>query len=125
MKRLIIAAALLALPSAGVAQDMRGGVGGSNATSQMRNDAWGTQEMLSQNMRMQSLEQQMDNSRATQNPRVMRRAQEAADLINKGDCAGARQLAQRANDTRLLAGVERACAAAATAAAPASAPAAQ
>lgn len=123
MKAVIIAAALLIAPSVGAAQDSRGGAAYGSAT--MRNDAWQTQDMLGQNMRMQGLEQQMDNSRATQNPRVMRRAQEAAELINKGDCDGARDLARRNNDTRLLAGVERACATPATPPAPAPAPAAQ
>jgi len=124
MKTLVLIAALAVAPAAALAQDVPGGAGGSNASAQMRNDAWAAQEQLGQNLRAQGMEQQQDQYRDTQNPRRVRRAQEAADLINKGDCAGARAVAARANDDRLAARIAQVCSAAAVPA-PATAPSGQ
>ncbi|HYC68521.1 hypothetical protein [Brevundimonas sp.] len=112
---LVLALAAVALPAWG--QD-------SAAIGRMQTQ--GTFERFSNDIRMQGMEQQQDAWRESRNPRVVRRAEEAAALINNGDCDGARALATRANDRRLLAGINRVCdaeAAAAPATAPAAAPA--
>ena len=103
----VIALALLmaSVPALGFAQDAR------QASTQANMDVHAFQDQLGQALRTNALEQQMDASRETQNPRRVRRAQEAAELINNGDCPGARNLALRANDTRLATRVEQVCAA--------------
>lgn len=49
-------------------------------------------------------------ARDTQNPRRVRRAQQAAEMINNGDCAGALTLANNAHDTFLATRVTEICA---------------
>lgn len=49
-------------------------------------------------------------ARDTQNPRRVRRAQQAAEMINNGDCAGALTLANNAHDTALAGRVTEVCA---------------
>lgn len=44
-----------------------------------------------------------------QNPRRVRRAETAAALVNAGDCAGAKTVAIRDNDRRLLARLDEVC----------------
>lgn len=43
------------------------------------------------------------------NPRRVRRAETAATLVNAGDCRGARAVAARDNDRRLLARLDNVC----------------
>lgn len=116
MKILTLAILLAAAPVVATAQD-RG------VSSQQNNDLHAYQDQFNQNLHTNALEQQQDNYRDTQNPRRIRRAQEAAALINKGDCDGARAVATRANDDRLLQRVDQVCAPGATPApVPATAP---
>ncbi len=49
-------------------------------------------------------------ARDTQNPRRVRRAQQAAEMINNGDCVGALALANNARDTFLASRVSETCA---------------
>lgn len=49
-------------------------------------------------------------ARDTQNPRRVRRAQQAAEMINNGDCVGALALANNARDTFLATRVTEICA---------------
>jgi hypothetical protein len=105
MRAIALALALAAIPAAAGAQDAR------QAAAQARIDAQAFQDRLGQELRTNALEEQMDASRATQNPRRVRRAEEAAAMINNGDCPGARGLATRANDARLLARIEQVCSA--------------
>ena len=109
---LILALGAVALPSGAWAQ---------SPADRMQNH--NTFERLGDNIRLQGMEQQQDAWREGRNPRVVRRAEEAAALINNGDCDGARAIARRANDQRLLAGINRACEAEADAASAAPAPA--
>ena len=55
-------------------------------------------------------DRQMAHWRATHNPRRVRRAEAAADLINNGDCDGARALAVRDSDERMIDRIEQVCA---------------
>lgn len=104
MRVIALAVLMASIPAVAGAQDSR------QASTQANMDAHAFQDQLGQAMRTNALEQQMDQSRATQNPRRVRRAQQAAEMINDGNCAGARDLALRANDTRLAARVEEVCA---------------
>lgn len=54
-------------------------------------------------------DRQMAHWRATHNPRRVRRAEAAAELINGGDCDGAKALAIRDRDERLTARIEEVC----------------
>ncbi len=54
-------------------------------------------------------DRQMAYWRASHNPRRVRRAEQAADLINDGDCDGAKALAQRDRDERMIARIEQVC----------------
>jgi len=55
-------------------------------------------------------DRQMAHWRATHNPRRVRRAEQAANLINDGDCDGAKALAERDSDERMIARIEEVCA---------------
>ena len=55
------------------------------------------------------LDRQMAYWRETHNPRRIRRAEAAAELINNGDCDGAKALAVRGRDERLTARIEQVC----------------
>lgn len=68
-----------------------------------------SQAMLGQMLRSRRMDEQ-SQYRDSLNPRRVHRAEEAAALINKGDCAGARDLAVRAHDDRLATRVEQVCA---------------
>ncbi len=82
-----------------------------------------SRDMMGQMLRNQTMDAQANAYRESLNPRRVHRAEEAAELINNGDCAGALTLADRANDTRLAARIEQVCAAlAAPASTPAPAP---
>jgi hypothetical protein len=105
MKTIALALLIASIPALAAAQDSR------QSAAQASIDIHNFQDQLGQALRTNALEQQMDASRATQNPRRVRRAQEAAQMINEGNCPGARDLALRANDTRLAARVEEVCAA--------------
>ena len=67
------------------------------------------QEAFNQGLNRTNLDREQSAYRDTQNPRRVRRAEEAAQLINDGDCAGALALAQRENDQRLLARITQVC----------------
>lgn len=54
-------------------------------------------------------DRQMAQWRATHNPRRIRRAERAASLINDGDCDGAKAVAERDRDERLVARIEQVC----------------
>lgn len=54
-------------------------------------------------------DRQMAHWRATHNPRRIRRAEAAAEMINNGDCSGAKALAERDRDERLTARIEQVC----------------
>jgi hypothetical protein len=103
MRVIALAVLMASIPVLAAAQDRQ-------AAAQASIDIHNFQDQLGQAMRTNALEQQMDASRDTQNPRRVRRAQQAAEMINNGNCAGARDLALRANDTRLAARVEEVCA---------------
>ena len=102
MRSIALALLVMSVPLAAGAQD-RGSVAQQNI------DTHAYQDQFGQALRTNALEQQQDASRATQNPRRIRRAEEAARLINNGDCPGARDLALRANDTRLVARIDQVC----------------
>lgn len=70
-----------------------------------------SREMMGLELRSRAMDEQAEQYRESLNPRRVHRAQEAAALINKGDCAGALALADRANDTRLAGRIEQVCAA--------------
>ena len=78
--------------------------------SMRMNDAAMNQARFNEAMRSSALERQTDQHRDTTNPRRARRAEEAATLINAGNCAGALELAQRGNDDRLAARIREVCA---------------
>lgn len=54
-------------------------------------------------------DRQMADWRGANNPRRVRRAEAAAELINGGDCDGAKALAVRDRDERLTARIEEVC----------------
>lgn len=54
-------------------------------------------------------DRQMAHWRDSHNPRRVRRAEAAAELINDGDCDGAKALAVRNRDERLTARIEEVC----------------
>jgi hypothetical protein len=100
MKILAITLVLLAVPATAIAQ------AGSVIT---RADIMSRHEVLTQGLRRQAMDQNQDQYRDTQNPRRIHRAEEAARLINEGNCPAAYELAARANDRQLGARIEEAC----------------
>lgn len=100
MKTLVITLVLLAVPAAASAQ-ARSALPGI--------DAMNRNEVMTQGLRRQAMEQNQDQYRDTQNPRRVRRAEEAARLINEGNCPAAHELAVRANDRHLAMRIEEAC----------------
>lgn len=110
MKAIALTALLLAAPGVASAQDIPGGVGRSGS-AQQRADAYAMQEAYGAAMRTHAMDEQQDQYRDTQSPRRIRLAQEAAERINHGDCDGARQIATRANDTRLATRIDQVCSA--------------
>lgn len=67
-------------------------------------------DRFSQQMSEHALDAQTGQNSDNQNPRRLRRAREAAGMINHGDCAGARSLAERDGDHRLTDRIDQVCA---------------
>lgn len=106
MKAFVLSLAVLVLPGAASAQS-------AEARAAMRSiEVHQFQDQFNQALHTAALEQQQDLYRDSVSPRRAERAERAAALINSGDCDGARELALRANDQRMLARIEHACEAA-------------
>lgn len=67
-------------------------------------------DRFEQQMSQHALDAQTGQNSENQNPRRLRRAQQAAEMINHGDCAGARALAERDGDHRLMDRIDQVCA---------------
>lgn len=100
MKTLVLTLVLLTVPAAAVAQQQ---------SSIPRVDTMMRQEIMTQGLRRQAMEQNEDQYRDTMNPRRIQRAEQAARLINEGNCPAAHDLAVRANDRQLAVRIEQAC----------------
>lgn len=103
MRVFVLALLVLAIPATTQAQDRR-------QAAALRNiEVHGFQEQFTQAMHTNALEEQQDRYRDTQNPRRVRRAEQAATMINAGDCDGARRMATLANDDRLRLRIDQVC----------------
>ncbi|RZJ03962.1 MAG: hypothetical protein EON89_09635 [Brevundimonas sp.] len=100
MKTLVLTLVLLAVPAAANAQ-ARSALPGIDAMTR--------HEVMNQGLRRQAMEQNQDQYRDTINPRRVQRAEQAARLINEGNCPAAHELAVRANDRQLAMRIEQAC----------------
>jgi len=76
---------------------------GGSAQSSVRMDRF------AQQMSEHALDNQTGQNSENQNPRRLRRARDAAEMINRGDCAGARALAEREGDHRLVNRINQVC----------------
>ncbi|WGM32601.1 hypothetical protein [Brevundimonas sp. NIBR11] len=74
------------------------------------NAAAGRADRFESNFNFAYFDRQMAYWRATHNPRRIRRAEAAAALINGGDCEGAKAIAVRDSDERLVTRIEQVCA---------------
>lgn len=120
--KLLVLAAVAALPASALAQDLPAvappyhpaidnpSVARAFARTAALNGAAFARERYDSQFTTAYFDRQMAHWRATHNPRRIRRAEAAADLINSGDCDGAKALAERDRDERLSARIEQVCA---------------
>ena len=94
---------LTSIPCVASAQDA------AIAETQRLGDSSGFAEQAARRGFVQYMDQQADRYRDSMNPRRIRRAEAAAQLVNSGDCGAARALAARDNDLRLLARLTEVC----------------
>jgi len=105
MRLLFVAVTGVSIVVAGsAAAQMSGNAANMRAESAVRMDRFSAQ--LSEH----ALDAQTGQNSDNQNPRRLRRARDAAEMINHGDCAGARALADRDGDHRLAARIDQVCA---------------
>ena len=112
MKPFLVAAgfALMAAPlSPAMAQDRQTSAAANQiAATQSLND-WGSGFDRRQMGVGTYLDLVQANYLESRNPRRVRRAETAAALVNAGDCRGAKAVAARDNDRRLLARLDDVC----------------
>jgi len=104
MTRAIILISLLAMAATPASAQFVGGALGTAARHER------TENPLSRSATERSADpHETPQGRDTQSPRRLRRAQQAAEMINNGDCAGALTLANNAHDTLLVERVTEVC----------------
>ncbi len=102
---------LLFVAVAGVSVVLAGSAAAQMSTSaaSMRAESAVRMERFGQQMSEHALDDQTGQNSDNQNPRRLHRAQRAAEMINHGDCAGARALAGRDGDHRLAERIDQVC----------------
>lgn len=102
---------LLFVAVAGVSVVLAGSAAAQMSTNPgvMRMDSAVRMDRFSQQLSEHALDAQTGQNSENQNPRRLRRAQRAAEMINGGDCAGARALALNDHDQRLVERIDQIC----------------
>ncbi len=112
MKPLLVAAAvaLMGAPlSAALAQDGQTSAAANQIAATQSLNNWGSGFDRRQMGVGTYLDLIQANYLENRNPRRVRRAETAAALVNAGDCRGAKAVAARDNDRRLLARLDDVC----------------
>lgn len=67
------------------------------------------QERFEEQLTLYKLERQTGEWREAHSPRRVRRAEQAARMINSGDCDGAAAFARAQGDTRMVVRIQQVC----------------